>query len=242
MDKDFNTIYKFSSLAIAETIILTSTLKFSNPSRFNDPFDCDISRLSFEFSKEDPHILKEIEAIRTRIYPGVEFTTKHFEEGFRFAQIDKIRRSSVCCFSSVNDNLLLWAHYGDKHQGACLVFDNTLEDKFVNIPTDNLSYVIVDYKSFQRVNYFKNQMLALKNLFGTKSEDWSYEKEFRLILLEQEGLFRFKPAFLKGIIFGLKVPYEEIDRFKAACKRENINIFFKKAERKLDAVIITDIF
>lgn len=240
MAEDYSILYKFSSLEIAETIILTSTLKFSNPSRFNDPFDCDISRVSFEFSEDDPNISRELEIIKTQIYPNVPFTKQHFEEGYKYAQIDKIKRSSVCCFSRVNDNLLLWAHYADKHLGACLVFDNAIADKFVNIPADDLSHVIVEYKNFQPVNYFQDQILALKSLFGTKSADWSYEEEFRLVLLAQEGLFKFRPNFLKGIIFGLKVSEGEIARFKTACEREKINIFFKKANRNLDSVIISD--
>lgn len=241
MPGDYYTLYKFCSLEIAETIILTSTLKFSNPSRFNDPFDCDISRVSFEFSLEDPNIQEEIEIIKTQIYPNLPFTEQHFEEGFKYAQIDKIKRSSVCCFSRINDNLLLWAHYANKHQGACLVFDNTVEEKFVTIPADDLSYLTVEYKKFEPVNYFQNQILALKSLFGTKSADWSYEEEFRIVLLAQEGLFKFKPNFLKGVIFGLNVSKGEIVRLKTACDRENVNIFFKKANRNLDSIIITDL-
>lgn len=238
---DYNILYKFSSLEIAETILLTSTLRFSNPSRFNDPFDCDISRVTFEFPVEDTNVKREIEIIKTEIYPNLNFTDQHFEEGFKHAQIDKIKRSSVCCFSRVNDNLLLWAHYANKHLGACLVFDNTVLDKFENIPTDNLTQVIVEYKNFEPANYFKDQILALKTLFGTKSADWSYEEEFRLILLAQEGLFKFKPNFLKGIIFGLKVSDQEIARIRTACTREKINVFFKKAIRSSDQVKIIEV-
>jgi len=35
----------------------------------------------------------------------------------------KKQTTFVTCFSEVENNLLLWSHYADKHKGACIGFN-----------------------------------------------------------------------------------------------------------------------
>jgi hypothetical protein len=36
--------------------------------------------------------------------------------------IRDVDRAGVACFSALPDDLLMWAHYADKHRGVCLKF------------------------------------------------------------------------------------------------------------------------
>lgn len=54
-------IYKFCSFEIAELIVSSRMLKFNNPKNFNDPFDCNIDLLQFDFSDCCDEVLFDIE-------------------------------------------------------------------------------------------------------------------------------------------------------------------------------------
>lgn len=240
MMDSLNNIYKYTALDFALKIATTSTLKFTNPSKFNDPFDCDISRLNFDLSTANESINNEIEYLKRRFNSNPALTPELFERGYKESQINKIKRASVCCFSFTSNNILMWAHYADKHYGACLIFDNLVENKFSNIPDSRLTTVPVNYKPFNEVNYFENKLEAIRNLFGTKSIEWEYENEYRIVILEPEGIVKFNPQFLTGIIFGLKVSDEEIDNFINTCKKQYLNLSFKRAVRCQDRLEVIE--
>jgi len=113
----------------------------------------------------------------------------------------------VCCFSEKDDIVLMWSHYGNKHQGLCLSFDIE-EDKslFGEFP------FAVEYPStYPQFNAIREKGTGdyLKRLFlyATKSIEWSYEKEVRIIRNDGNPPFRGAVVFakkkaLKAIKFG----------------------------------------
>ena len=102
----------------------------------------------------------------------------------------------VTCFGLDNKSMLMWSHYGEKHEGACFEYD---------IP-DNDIYKKIKYKKklpvFKLVRLmevilghdFVNEKIdANKDLYSfalepllTKSKDWKYEKEVRCIFSKNE--------------------------------------------------------
>ena len=63
-------IYKFVSIESAKKIIEFQSLKFSQPYEFNDPFDCDIDLVDFEFNDSLTDTVKEeIEKLKSQ-YPN----------------------------------------------------------------------------------------------------------------------------------------------------------------------------
>ena len=236
------TLYKYVTLDVARIIAITSTLKFTNPSNFNDPFDCNISRLKFDASVSniDPYVENEIQEIRKRLNDNPGITDELLERGYETMQKQKLNNSSICCFSLIPDNPLMWAHYSDKHKGACLIFDNSIKAKFINVDDNSITQSAVDYLPFSISNLLENKMEGILKLFATKSTDWKYENEFRFILLGQEGLLKFNSKFLVGIIFGINVNEKDIEDFKNNCKKENVNLFFKKTIKEKDKLTILD--
>jgi hypothetical protein len=74
-------IYKYVSLETAIKILETNSLKFAKPSTFNDPFDCDVNLLDFNFDGGvNPTVLKEIETLKLIYKSKLEAKSKDFWE------------------------------------------------------------------------------------------------------------------------------------------------------------------
>ncbi len=231
-------IFKFTSLEIGESIVVGKLLKFNNPESFNDPFDCDIDLLEFNFNERSSEISDDLEKVKIILEKKYgekteslinKISDSEIIEFYKQSQLNKISKSSICCFSKTFKNTVMWSHYGDNHKGICLNFDLSIPEPFVDYPSERFSRGSVDYNHYSSVNYLKSKERGIKKLFYTKSKDWEYEKEFRFHILEEHGLFRFHHNFLKGIIFGIRVTEEEIERFKKVCAKHGFsNIYFKK--------------
>ncbi|AIO28457.1 DUF2971 domain-containing protein [Burkholderia cepacia] len=123
-----------------------------------------------------------------------------------------IQTFRVCCFSKRNDNLLLWAHYAENHRGVCLEYDipdETFKTRFFPI-NYSASQPVID-----RVNRYPvgdvnsgSLLMDMKDaVFLTKSEDWKYEEEWRMLRItersEEKGEKHEIPGNLSAIYFGL---------------------------------------
>jgi hypothetical protein len=86
-------LYKYRGVAVASlSAIARDRLYFGDYTRFNDPFDCQASRRRSSTEGELPPTNKSENRLNLR----------------------------VCCLSEVPDDLLMWGHYADSHQGFCL--------------------------------------------------------------------------------------------------------------------------
>ena len=231
-------IYKYCSYDVGELIVSGLILKFSNPSSFNDPFDCDINLLNFDFRECNQEIIDDLEKIKKDVSKtfgkdmSIEIdsiTKTKLEEIYRNSQINKIQTSSICCFSRIFNNTAMWSHYADNHKGICLVFDPYIQNPFTEFNSDRFTEGTVEYENYTPINYLKSKRNGIKQLFLTKSNDWKHEEEFRYIIFEDSGFFSFKKEFLKGIIFGLRVKDEDINRLMNICdKKGYTNLLFGK--------------
>jgi hypothetical protein len=234
-------IYKYCSLNAAESIIKTNTIKFSDPASFNDPFDCDVDLLEFKLpNKLDEHTIYELETIKGMFqnYHGFDDLIKEegfIEEMYRKAQIEKVKGARVSCFSLIENNILMWSHYADKHKGICLEFDSDLTSHgFTNLAEEDITEGEVGYTEYEKTNYLSsNRIFAVYKMFLCKSNAWSYEKEFRLITLNKKPeLQEFKKSFLKSVYFGLNMTPSEIAKFISLCSECNYETLkFFKAEK-----------
>jgi len=243
-------IYKYCSYEVGELIVSGQLLKFSNPSSFNDPFDCDINLLEFNFDDCCQEVLDEMEKIKQEISKtqGTDMSKTianipkaKLEEIYRNSQIKKIQKSSICCFSTICNSTTMWSHYADNHKGICLVFDPFVKDPFKDFNSERFTEGTVDYDNYTPVNYLKSKLEGIKKLFLTKSNDWRLEYEFRYIIIEDHRYFSFKKEFLKGVIFGLRVKEEDIYRLIDICDKKGYTglIFgrFTKEKLQLDLEI-----
>ena len=87
----------------------------------------------------------------------------------------------ISCFSEINTSIIMWSHYACKHKGFCIEY-NIKED----ISSVHFYPVFYEKKLFDLTKYllvkkeeFNNFALLIACL--TKSKEWEYEKEWRLI-------------------------------------------------------------
>jgi hypothetical protein len=106
--------------------------------------------------------------------------------------------------------LPMWAHYGDNHQGVCLVI-RTKESK----KNEWIKVEYIDSTQTQTLDpKGKSQLQMAREVLSYKLKPWSTEKEYRLVLPPEEAghSHSWTDFFeLKKIIFGYKCTPEQIN-------------------------------
>lgn len=70
-----------------------------------------------------------------------------------------------------------------------------------------------------------NRHQLIPKFILTKYSDWRYEKEYRMLLLEdefEEGTIKYKKEDLEGIIFGLKIEPKNVERIYNAIDEKHL--------------------
>ncbi|WP_234828702.1 DUF2971 domain-containing protein [Vibrio anguillarum] len=125
----------------------------------------------------------------------------------------------ICALSSSIDNFLLWSHYAAGHKGIAIEIDIPKE-------TPDLSKVI--YSPFSPIfTDISESMKDQKNLFEIKTEEWSYEEEYRLLC---KSRFYKLPNPIKRIYLG-----HNIQPDKAMIIRKILPSDIEIIQMKLDA-------
>jgi len=218
--------YKYVSADVAKKILNYLQVKCSSPLLFGDPFDSQIEIQHNVTSNED--LIKKTtgkicESIKPFLKDG-NVKQAHelvFEEIMNESQFVADRKSAfdrvysdvnekiiefakedrIFCISEKKDNLLMWAHYANEHQGAVIQFRCILEKDTALCAAKPVIYAdkmplltIEDFfiKGEQAIKeYIVNKVLL------TKSRDWEYESEWRVILMKQD---KDKDYDLRGIL------------------------------------------
>lgn len=202
-------LYKYTSIESLMLILKNSTLKFSKPSEFNDPFDCNITIDTDNTEEEIEGYIKllqqnnkltadQIAELRQQFYNPQELyaiTNKSIK--------DAKENFGVTCFSEIDNNLLMWAHYSDKHKGVCLKFDILADTDFFMTP-----FPVLYKEEYPKYNYIRNRDGLAKFLLETKSIDWEYEKEIR-VMKRGPDFYAFNKKSLVEVIIGARTTDSE---------------------------------
>lgn len=179
-------IYRYFSYENGLDFLESGKLKLESPEKFNDVFEflpsiylpqttaSRLFRIAATVAFRPSLLLFSINDMieyKKRMIHCQEFTRKI---------LDMFR---VCCFSEINDDLLMWGHYARNHTGIVISF-NTAIDYWKH------DMCKVQYSS-NRINLPKNfetrDDLPLvsekwqRDLLISKSDCWSYEREWRYI-------------------------------------------------------------
>lgn len=198
-------------------------LLYSNPSYFNDPYDC-LCKIEYDFSKISKSDLEEI--------VGNRMTNRHFKER-KHIYIRNLKRIHdvknwgeigrngfyVTCFNNSPLNILMWSHYADNHQGFMIELRfKKIMKRYSNLPQpviydDNFPILKCPYnltpQDCMRDNDYGAEYL-IKRLLN-KAKVWSYEKEFRLTnkaditTNDPSILLDFDPSSLSSVVVGSKI-------------------------------------
>ncbi|MDP3230414.1 MAG: DUF2971 domain-containing protein [Acidovorax sp.] len=211
--------YKYRSMADpsvvrwVERIVLHNELYFAAAKTFNDPFDLrpvfsltapkaqqvkDFERLSKKF---EPSLNREQRRTQAKDAVKSSLGRKNIKKTEELIQTEHARMITedvgVYCVSAKRDDILMWSHYADYHKGICLEFDG--EAKLM-AHAQKVQYA---QKRVPIMTYYDDKETSMTKALLTKSQQWAYEEEWRLINFKKgPGTVEFRPKNLTGIILG----------------------------------------
>lgn len=163
----------------------------------------------------------------------------------------------VICFTSKADNLLMWSHYGNNHEGICVEFD--MNSSFFNgqykdsgspffddidgfNPNDiNANVGIlkkVEYSEKRPLIFYTRALIDDTESWLAKSKEWEYEDEYRIILpvdraemmqVKDSNMLFFKvdQNIIKSVTMGCQVKESVKEEIYKCCY--NLNIPLKES-------------
>jgi Protein of unknown function (DUF2971) len=211
-------LYRYIPLDHLDEVI-RGKLRFSSPRSFNDPFDCQLFPTLRGSRSDSVNFFARVLKAKSRLNRAGRrgqarqkapiLNQESFEKAFANTNIRSGSRG-ILCFSEPRSDILMWAHYANKHTGVCCGFDTNL-DFFrdirqvtynANYPKENLLLRVARNKE-------EDQREIMRFIFFTKSEHWSYEKEWRLIR-ETYATYPFPIESLVEVNFGCQAREQEM--------------------------------
>lgn len=98
---------------------------------------------------------------------------------------------------------LMWSHYADAHKGFCVQFAPYEDALFL------VAKPMVYGNQFPTVN-IPSKPVTQDEHYLIKSTDWSYEREWRVVLPLNDCAVQLRPAAVSGVIFGAMAKPETI--------------------------------
>lgn len=238
-------IYKFFSQNRIEQILVDSMLRFTQSSELNDPFE---SRPHIE-GLINPDLIKEkitedflvklcddIKQSNPEIYEEFlsPISPEQFQETHENAKImldfiasllntkfyEKSNKEfGILSLTSKFDNLLMWAHYADSHQGFAVEFKKNHLFFNQNYHKNNFLGTLqaITYSKERPQDYLHD--LNIQKVYLTKSDDWVYEEEYRMFLpLENATETKRETIYL------FKFPLDMINAIYCGCNMSSKNV------------------
>lgn len=135
----------------------------------------------------------------------------------------------VFSLSSEPDNQLMWAHYADSHRGFCLGFENH-ETNVLGQGGNPVDYV----ERMPKPSITSFSMDAGGDVVSliayTKSKQWAYEKEWRVLKQEGDKLYPY-PGRLVEVIFGLNMTADAQGKVRDAVIQSGCRPAFKRISK-----------
>lgn len=240
-------LYKYYSDGIRDLdMVRANKMWYSAPCSFNDVFDCDIWIDKDEIFNS---VLK-IAPDKKRIRAGSPMW-KNLRD-ITFCQIKLLKATfeehkctmGISCLSESYDSLLMWAHYASNHRGMCVEYELMEINKqlrFTPVPViyDNDK---VCFRSLNLDNLEPDGNRIFLESITTKSPEWRYEHEWRIIRDENACGDKWD-KMKKGAILEMICPSSIIlgcaaeEEFEAAvreyCETSKINLYKMEKDARL---------
>lgn len=140
----------------------------------------------------------------------------------------------ISCFSETYNSVLMWSHYANEHKGICIEYDlHALDDNKRSIFNKRMhpviySNTVADITQVAIDTIFKSPpeniityMLIKPAIY--KAIDWSYEKEWRIILPKIQNREIETPTPSK-IILGARISEDDEEWVRKLCTERSIKV------------------
>jgi hypothetical protein len=230
-------------------IFSEGTIKYSIPSKVNDPFDCfpvhkgDDSDL---FVESRPDLIQK--ASRTRNISINELLRENpasriqaVKENGTFSR-ELSNRVGICSLTRDPLNLLMWSHYAQSHTGFVIEFDIP-ESAYTEFSPRQIARHLFPFEVYYQLERpivcFNDDIgEQVDKQFLTKSLVWKYEQEERVIDFKRgSGVHSFNQNILRSIFAGANIEKKNMDiwdnEIKKLNNRNGLHISLHKVELDL---------
>lgn len=139
-----------------------------------------------------------------------------------------INNRGVSCFSEVNDDLLMWSHYGGRYRGFCLEFDTSYTpfEKITKVEYSS-SLPEIDLMPMLLCDDFEQ----VTTLFSCKAAAWDYEREWRAVHQNAGTLYTYSAQSLTGVFFGPEISDSALEIICLILQGQNPDVRFWRGRR-----------
>lgn len=166
--------------------------------------------------------------------------------------INFIQKSKIVCLSlyeAENDpiiNNLMWSHYSNGLRGFCLVFDgDSLQQDIYSSANQIIRPIKIKYQqtpnTLSLLDFINSESIlgsdpdidfvqTVTETIATKSTEWAYENEFRIVSLDTNNFHCYSTESLKEIVIGEKMPQTQRKLLIDTVKLSHPEVIIKEAK------------
>lgn len=222
-------------------------LWISDPARFNDPLDLRLTLkdLTYRGPFQDEGRLRR--ALHCLLDNNVQVGLHKFYDDQLLGNIRdwanqaistdlllqdverRFEKFGVACFTCHWDNQLMWSHYASSHAGFAVEYSV----RSMSFACENPDFLQchVQYVSelpelcLSEALFTPHQLL--QRMLATKSTDWAYEREWRLVHCDQKHAAVEMPKHMRisALIAGLKLGGKKLDQLKEKAQQLKVPAF-----------------
>ncbi|NIY94286.1 DUF2971 domain-containing protein [Vibrio diazotrophicus] len=198
------------------TNLFNQVQRFSSRTTFNDAFDSQFN-IILPTKSDFKRLKKSVSnSVWRKSFMG-ELSKLDYQQ--YTTEVNKLWDSyRIYCMSSCNNNNLMWGHYANCHKGFCIEWDSSKFGKVMKVKyTDAIpKFSLIDLLESRLSNEKRSEFeYKVEKMFSLKISDWGYEQEYRITAdrasqnnathFDGFSLFKFKPDWVKSVIFGAKI-------------------------------------
>lgn len=216
------TVYKYRNWEdkYHQEILTKSSVWVSDSYNFNDPFDCNIpvayellvnnNAIAEKFiwqlvTRRGTQINKETDAeVKRRLKEG-KHKDPQFIQNYKYETLHSGKKMhGVLSATPINNNILMWSHYGNSHKGFCVGFDSAKLFEYLG-GGGPVAYA----KDFPIISPIDSREAQYGGQVMTKSNHWGYEVEYRLTTFGKVNMSIPIPKdVISEVIFGARISPE----------------------------------
>lgn len=207
-------------LKVFEAAVVGGSLKFGSAAYFNDPFE-------FKFVSHAP-TRDQFDSWHAVYDPGrTPDELNNAWEAFsgpasdwntcKVPRMNLLEQSYVLCLARRWDSHLMWAHYSSAHHGFAIRYKPEIIDVLRSLDGYSGDGAVTYSSAVPEHHWFtQSPEKSVGALLCTKSNEWQYEGEYRVVFLGEagkNGLYRtIDPKLIDGVIFGTRAKRALIDK------------------------------
>ncbi|MGI4738088.1 MAG: DUF2971 domain-containing protein [Janthinobacterium lividum] len=239
----------------------------SAPKEFNDPFDCKIpydydllgnenTRRAYFTQTQDELVKNGYKLPAKNADSSVDSSIEWFVKNFKPEMIDAkgaigiqdkmVQSIGLYCTTPLNDNILMWAHYAKNSTGFCIGLDTEI---LMSMESEIFQACIqikyLETTNIPKVNPLDNFEDRTQKTCCVKFGIWSYEREYRFIVLSPEHrLVTILPKHIHSVVLGSAMTAENKHEIKQVLNKDrfrHVRLFQAEQSNSSFVLNITEI-